>query len=152
MLLARRRMLIPAAFMAMTLALSACEGDGSIDGSGGGGASDDTLTVVAPDSSWTWALDNAFGGLEPSLQAVGATLIRKPYDDVGGGFLAQNVNEYEPYLAESWDVSDDGLTYTFHLSNAISAQGNELTADDVIWSWERRFATATSISPPESRP
>jgi oligopeptide transport system substrate-binding protein len=43
-----------------------------------------------------------------------------------------------PDLAESWDVSADGLTYTFHLrENAKFHNGKPVTAPDVIYSWER---------------
>lgn len=150
----KKRMLISSVLVASVVALAACgSSDTSSSSGGGGGSAKDTLVIVAPDSNWTWAFDNGFGGIEPSIQTVGATLIRKPYVDTGEpGFLAQDVNNYEPYLATSYDVSPDGLTYTFHLSNAVSAQGNELTADDVLWSWERRFATKTSISPSIQNP
>lgn len=41
-------------------------------------------------------------------------------------------------LAESWAVSEDGLTYTFKLRpNLVFASGNPLTAEDVAWSFER---------------
>ncbi len=41
-------------------------------------------------------------------------------------------------LAESWSVSDDGLTYTFKLKSGLKfASGNPVTAEDVAWSFER---------------
>ena len=41
-------------------------------------------------------------------------------------------------LADSWTVSDDGLTYTFKLKPGVKfASGNPLTADDVVFSVER---------------
>ncbi|WP_455874139.1 ABC transporter substrate-binding protein [Rhizobium yanglingense] len=41
-------------------------------------------------------------------------------------------------LAESWSVSDDGLTYTFKLKPGLKfASGNPVTAEDVAWSFER---------------
>jgi peptide/nickel transport system substrate-binding protein len=41
-------------------------------------------------------------------------------------------------VAESWTVSDDGMTYTFKLKpGLIFASGNPITADDVAWSFER---------------
>src|ERR671923_2177159 len=41
-------------------------------------------------------------------------------------------------IAESWTVSDDGLTYTFKLKpNLTFASGNPITAEDVAWSFER---------------
>ncbi|MCG5478861.1 MAG: ABC transporter substrate-binding protein [Ensifer alkalisoli] len=41
-------------------------------------------------------------------------------------------------LAESWEVSDDGLTYTFKLKPGMKfASGNPITAGDVAYSFER---------------
>jgi peptide/nickel transport system substrate-binding protein len=41
-------------------------------------------------------------------------------------------------LAESWTISDDGLTYTFKLKPDLKfASGNPLTAEDVAFSFER---------------
>ena len=43
-----------------------------------------------------------------------------------------------PDLASSWDVSSDGTVYTFHLrTNAKFHDGRAVTAQDVIYSWER---------------
>jgi peptide/nickel transport system substrate-binding protein len=52
--------------------------------------------------------------------------------------LPGNLNEYSPRLAESWEISDDGLVYTFHLRPGVRfASGNPLTAEDVRFSWMR---------------
>ena len=41
-------------------------------------------------------------------------------------------------LAESWTISDDGLTYTFKLKSGLTfASGNPITAEDVAYSFER---------------
>lgn len=43
-----------------------------------------------------------------------------------------------PDLAETWEVSDDGTVYTFHIrENARFHNGREVTAQDVVYSWER---------------
>ncbi len=43
-----------------------------------------------------------------------------------------------PDLAESWDLSEDGTVYTFHLrENARFHNNRFVTATDVIYSWER---------------
>jgi peptide/nickel transport system substrate-binding protein len=45
-----------------------------------------------------------------------------------------------PDLAESWDVSADGLTYTFHLvHNATFHDGTPVTSADVKFSWDEVF-------------
>ncbi|MEZ5797717.1 MAG: ABC transporter substrate-binding protein [Paracoccaceae bacterium] len=49
-----------------------------------------------------------------------------------------------PGLAESWEVSDDGLTYTFHLRAGVRFHdGAELTADDVVYTFDRMLNPAT---------
>ena len=46
--------------------------------------------------------------------------------------------EAKPMLATSWDVSDDGLTYTFHLRNDVKFHdGTALTANAVLYSFIR---------------
>jgi len=43
-----------------------------------------------------------------------------------------------PSIAEDWDISDDGLEYTFYIRKGIKFHnGRELTAEDVRWSYER---------------
>ena len=43
-----------------------------------------------------------------------------------------------PWLAESWDASSDGLTYTFRLRQGVLFHdGTELTAEDVAFSMDR---------------
>lgn len=51
---------------------------------------------------------------------------------------ADNWHEPAPLLAKSWDISDDGLTYTFYLDeNARFNSGNPVTAEDVRFSLMR---------------
>lgn len=45
--------------------------------------------------------------------------------------------ELEPGLAESWEVSEDGLTLTFKLRDAQFADGSPVTPEDVQFSLER---------------
>jgi oligopeptide transport system substrate-binding protein len=58
----------------------------------------------------------------------------------------------EPYasLADSWDVSADGLTYTFHLRRGLTfSDGTPLTAADVRRSWLRLLDPTTAASAPD---
>lgn len=42
-----------------------------------------------------------------------------------------------PGVAESYDVSDDKLTYTFHLRDSLWSDGTPVTAGDFVYSWNR---------------
>ena len=42
-----------------------------------------------------------------------------------------------PAIAESYDLSDDGLTYTFHLRDAKWTNGDAVTANDFVFAWRR---------------
>ena len=42
-----------------------------------------------------------------------------------------------PAMAESWDISEDGKTYTFHLRDAIWSNGAAVTANDFVFAWQR---------------
>lgn len=46
--------------------------------------------------------------------------------------------EMQPALAESWEVSDNQLTWTFHLREGVTFHdGSEFTAEDVVYSYTR---------------
>ncbi len=56
--------------------------------------------------------------------------------DENGNDVA-DINNLEGCLAESWEVSDDQLVWTFHLNpKAKFANGDKVTSEDVIWSYE----------------
>ncbi|MDE3077958.1 MAG: peptide ABC transporter substrate-binding protein, partial [Chloroflexota bacterium] len=51
----------------------------------------------------------------------------------------------KPGLAEKWDISPDGLTYTFHLRQGLKwSDGSPLTAKDFEYSFKRLFDPATA--------
>lgn len=49
----------------------------------------------------------------------------------------REANEIIPDLAESWEISDDGLVYTFHLRAAKFSDGSPVTAQDAVFSLTR---------------
>ena len=141
----RSRLRLAGVALAPSLAVTGCSS--ASNNTADGGDTGETLSIVSPDTGITWSLDNGFGGYEQANN-LHATLVRKPYvDSAQEGAQQQDLYTYEPYLAEGYEVSEDGLTYTFTLKEAVSAAGNTLSADDVIWSFERKFNTATSVVP-----
>jgi oligopeptide transport system substrate-binding protein len=50
-----------------------------------------------------------------------------------------------PGVAKSWEVSSDGLVYTFHLrQNSVWSDGKPVTAHDFVYSWERLLNPETA--------
>ncbi len=44
----------------------------------------------------------------------------------------------QPGQAETWETSEDGLTWTFHLRDGLKwSDGSDLTAEDFVFSWKR---------------
>ena len=55
-----------------------------------------------------------------------------------------------PDLAERWEISPDGLVYTFYLREGVTFHdGSPLTAEDVKYSWERAANPATESNTAE---
>lgn len=62
------------------------------------------------------------------------------------GLCAADPETLEPIPGQAarWDVSPDGLVYTFHLRPGLTwADGVPLTARDFLWSWRRVLSPAT---------
>ena len=69
-------------------------------------------------------------------------------------------NQYIPVevaagqLAESWDISPDGLTYTFHIRNGVHwhnkapMNGRELTAQDIEYNYHRIWGLGSGYTEP----
>ena len=54
-------------------------------------------------------------------------------------------NNIIPGVAESWDISEDGLTYTFHIrENAKWSDGEKITAEDFVYAWQRAVDPITA--------
>lgn len=49
-----------------------------------------------------------------------------------------------PGIAESWDISEDNLTYTFHLRDAKWSDGQPVKASDFVYAWKRAVDPATA--------
>jgi peptide/nickel transport system substrate-binding protein len=85
-----------------------------------------------------WAIDDTIT-LDPaeSFELSPAEFLGNAYDML----VRLDINDttkVRPGVAESWTVSDDGLTYTFKLKSGLKfASGNPITAKDVAWSFER---------------
>lgn len=95
------------------------------------------------------------GGGDPTALVVGATAQPPALDPAINDSAAipqvllynvyetmvriDDAGEMQPLLATSWDISEDRLTYTFHLDDraTFATDNRPLTAADVVWSLNR---------------
>ncbi len=76
--------------------------------------------------------------LDPTSAAAGA-IDQVVYSNVFEGLTRFGPDgSVNPGLAESWEISDDGLTYTFNLRSGVAFHdGTTMDADDVVFSLDR---------------
>ena len=82
--------------------------------------------------------------IDPALNSAvdGATLIIHAFE---GLYTLDDKGTPIPGQAESVDISDDGLTYTFHLRDGLKwSDGQPLTANDFVYSWNRAISPDTA--------
>lgn len=65
---------------------------------------------------------------------------------ISEGLVRNSDGKTEPGIAESWEISQDGLTYTFHLRDSVWSDGVPLTAGDFEYSFKRFLNPATGSS------
>ncbi|MCL2046870.1 MAG: peptide ABC transporter substrate-binding protein [Oscillospiraceae bacterium] len=120
-------------------AIAGCSGNTgtntSPSGTQPGGNGDDTSTEGA------WELVVQVGPdpdtIDPALNSSvdGATMIIHGFE---GLYSLDKFGSPIPGQAASVEISDDGLTYTFHLRSDLKwSDGSPLTADDFVYSWAR---------------
>ncbi|PKB79074.1 MAG: hypothetical protein BZY88_15200 [SAR202 cluster bacterium Io17-Chloro-G9] len=74
----------------------------------------------------------------PSVAGLDASEFAHVYDNVVQYNPFAPTDAIVPDLAKSWDISDDGLVFTFHLEEQVTwTDGEPFTTDDVLFSLER---------------
>jgi peptide/nickel transport system substrate-binding protein len=99
------------------------------------------MTQWAPNipSDMVVAYSYELGTLDPACcySTTGAEPIMNVYETLIF-FGEEKTNQFIPRLATSWDISPDGLTYTFTVRQGVKFQNGEtLTTEDVEYSFER---------------
>ena len=120
-----------AALLAATM-LVGCSGGGSNNGGGSSGSGDD-----AGKGSITVAITDDLNTMDHHVATDGRSFIFQSLC-IGGLAELDADGQPQPDLAESWDISDDGLIYTFHLRDNIKwSNGDPVTAQDFVYGWKR---------------
>ncbi|MDO9303366.1 MAG: ABC transporter substrate-binding protein, partial [Anaerolineales bacterium] len=77
--------------------------------------------------------------LDPALayETAGGEIIQNVYETLVF-YDGEATDKFVPMLAESWEVSDDGMVYTFKMRSGVKFHdGADLTASDVAYSFQR---------------
>ena len=142
-----KRIIAAAMAAGMAVSLAACGGSASTTDTTG---TADTATTEAADAAtgegtgFTVQLGPNPETLDPALNAAvdgGNTLItiEEPL------LIIDENNEVQPGQAESYEVSDDGLTWTFHMRDGLKwSDGSDLTAADFEYSFKRLASPDTA--------
>jgi oligopeptide transport system substrate-binding protein len=137
----KKKSLLLVAVMVSSLILSACGGNKSAESSKGATTAANGETT-AP-ANGTTGLDLAVEvgpdpeTIDPALNssADGANMIMHAFETL---LIVDKDNKIVPGQAETYDISKDGLTYTFHLRDGLKwSDGTPLTANDFVFSWKR---------------
>lgn len=152
----RYRFILFLTFMlAITLVLTACDGDedesaeevdatesSESDGEESSGSEDDSNSEASSDSEGDQVLVFARGGDSESLDYASTTdgessrVTKQVYESLLE--FEKDSFEVKPGLAHDWEVSDDGLTYTFFLEEDVTFHdGTDFNAEAVKTNFER---------------
>ena len=118
----------------LLLALAACGGD---NGGTDGQTADNTGRTDV-----NYGLTSDIASLDPvyTTDQISTILYRQLYDTL---IVKGPDGEWAPKLAESWSLSDDEMTYTFHLrDDVVFHDGSKMTAEDVAYSINRAIESA----------
>ncbi len=87
------------------------------------------------DSSLIWNLSADPNTLDPGYVSSkdGGHIVNNTFE----GLMREIGGEYVPAMAESYEVSEDQTTYTFHLRDAAWSDGEPVTASDFEYAWKR---------------
>ena len=107
-------------FVFSVVTLTACSGDSESSGK---------VLKVAKDVELA-SMDQHIATDGLSFEVIAATIEGLYTLDADGNAI--------PAIAESYDLSEDGLTYTFHLrEDAKWSNGDAVTANDFVYAWRR---------------
>ncbi|MGM0396026.1 MAG: peptide ABC transporter substrate-binding protein [Bacillota bacterium] len=94
------------------------------------------------ESVFNWNIGADPKTIDPVLNGAsdGGDVINQTFE----GLVREKSGEVYPGIAESWEVSEDGMTVTFNLRESNWSDGTPLTANDFVYSWKRGMDPATA--------
>ncbi len=138
---------------AMAFGLTACGGSTTSDATDAGtsaaaegdtSAAADGSAAATGTSDLNIMLETQVQSLDPQ-QATDGTSFEVIADYTDGLMQMDADGKPVPAIAESYELSDDGLVYTFHLrEDAVWSNGDPVTANDFVFGWQRAVDPAVA--------
>lgn len=99
--------------------------------------------TLAENQTYTYWLLDAIKSLDPAknTDVEGSDALRSLFE---GLMIEDAAGNMIPGVAESHEMSEDGLTYTFTLRDAKWSNGDPVTADDFVYAWQRVVTPETA--------
>lgn len=119
-----------------TTATSGSQAEGQSEAAGEGDASAESEAAEGADRYLVWRLYQEPKQWDPTnnSESVSDAIVKQLFE----GLTVSTADGFKPGMAESWDVSEDGKTYTFHIrQDAKWSDGDPFTAKDFEYSWRR---------------
>lgn len=140
--ISRRSFLAAAGVSAAALALTACGGSASPEASvAASGAASSAGTDEG--AVLNIMLETEVQSLDPQV-ATDGTSFEVMANFIDGLMQMDAEGAAVPAMAESYEISEDGKTYTFHLREAKWSNGESVTAQDFVFGWQRAVDPATA--------
>lgn len=143
-----KRILSLALAAVMMLSLAACGSkEDPAPAASAAGSAAASETVSNEGRTLNMSVTAALTTLDPmNTNATADKIVHFQYAD-GLYRVNEATGEIRPLIAESWTISDDGLTYTFKIrENAYFANGDQVKASDVKFSFEYAMANSHTMT------
>ena len=141
--ISRRSFLAAAGVSAAALALTACGGSGSTAASTAASTGASSAAGTAAGGTLNIMLETEVQSLDPQIATDGTSF--EVIADYTDGLMQMDADGAAvPALAETYDISEDGKTYTFHLRDAKWSNGDAVTAADFVFGWQRAVDPANA--------
>ena len=141
--ISRRSFLAAAGVSAAALALTACGGSSSTAASTAASTGASSAAGTAAGGTLNIMLETEVQSLDPQIATDGTSF--EVIADYTDGLMQMDADGAAvPALAETYDISEDGKTYTFHLRDAKWSNGDAVTAADFVFGWQRAVDPANA--------